>query len=548
MSLLASALAHLLLVLLAEPFWRDVDESEAFRARFSYRPRFEPRRMGALRPRPAPASLMEQLLARAVPAVAPDPEPFNPMEIPTRVPEVVIVAPPMPGARPDTLALVSEVMPSATEYGWHDLESRDTALDLLRIEDLARADAYRAAIIPGPGGPRDTRGYINFTQLNLYGTGSGRAALDALARYMRDYTGILARVRPVIYRDFLSERLLEDPMHFMFQGGGMPPWSDHMMTNFSDKEKDLLGRYVREGGFLVIEGDRRYTSEMADLVCGLIGHEGRISPLPASHPINHSYHHFDGFPERFLDVFEGLDLCGANLQGYTYSGGPYGAVFDGKLVAIIGGAGHDNWRGDPTLQSDEPAAEPDSSTTTTSALPSLMRAVNIVSYVLHRTDGPVVRRELPNWEDNRPDVALGTHPEDARPETPIDAELLGLLDASLALVYTPTDKAIRDDLRLHLDDSDQVDVPGGGMNALLVHNLKAGVRTMELQYGGARREFKVRLVPDRVTTLTFSLKDFVVFKRLALKEREERVDSSRWLESFQDLTIEERFSNSRMIE
>ncbi len=116
------------------------------------------------------------------------------------------------------------------------------------------------------------------------------------------------------------------------------------------------------------------------------------------------------------------------------------------------------------------------------------------------------------------------------------------------LVYTPTDKAIQDDLRLHLDDRNQVDVPGGGMNALLVHNLKAGVHTMELQYGGERREFEVRLVPDRVTTLTFSLKDFVVFKRLALKEREERVDSSRWLESFQDLMIEERFSNSRMIE
>jgi hypothetical protein len=554
LSLLASALAHLLLVVLAEPFWRDLDEAEAFRARFAYRPRFEPRRMGALKPRPAPASLMQQLPARTVPAVAPELKPLAPSAIPVRIPETVAVTPPMPGARPDTLALVSEVMPSASEYGWHDLESRDTALDLLRIEDLARADAYRAAIIPGLGGPRDTRGYINFTQLNLYGTGSGRAALEALARYMRDYTRILARVRPVKHRDFLSERLLEDPVHFMFQNGGMPPWSDHMMTNFSDKEKDLLGRYVREGGFLVIESGasdpgkaRRYNKEMIELLCGVMGRDGRISPLPASHPINHSYHHFDGFLERFLDVYEGLDLCSANLQGYTYSGGPYGAVFDGKLVAIIGGAGHGNWRGDPTLPSDEPADEPDSSTTT-SALRSLMGAVNIVSYVLHRTDGPVVRRELPIWEDERPDVALGTHPEDVRLETLMDAELLGLLDASLALVYTPTDKAIQDDLHLHLDDGDQVDVSGGKMNALLVHNLSAGVHTMELEYGGARSEFEVRLVPDRVTTLTFSLKDFVVFKRLDLKQREERVDSSRWLESFQDLTVEERFSNSRMIE
>lgn len=361
---------------------------------------------------------------------------------------------------------------------------------------------------------------------------------------MRDHTGILARVRPVNHRDFLSERLLEDPVHFLFQNGGMPPWSDQMMTKFSEKEKDLLGRDVREGGFLVIQGDpsdpgkRRYISEMADLVCGLMGHEGRISPLPASHPINHSYHHFDGYPERFMDVYEGLDLCTANLRGDTYSGGPYGAVFDGKLVAIIGGAGHNNWGGDPTLQSDESADEPDSSTTTTSALRSLMDAVNIVSYVLHRTDGPVVR----------PEVALGKHPEDARPETPMDAQLLGLLDASLALVYTPTDKTIRDDLRLHLDDRDQVDVAGGGTNALLVHNLRAGVHTMELQYGGERKEFEVYLVPDRVTTLTFSLRNFVVFRRLALKEREERIHSSRWLESFRDLAIEERFLNPTVVE
>ena len=116
---------------------------------------------------------MEQLPAQSIPAVAPEPQPQSPKAVMARVPEVAAVTPPMPGARPDTLALASEVMPSSVEYGWHDLESRDTALDLLRIEDLAHADAYRAAIIPGPGGPRDTRGYINFTQLNLYGTGSG---------------------------------------------------------------------------------------------------------------------------------------------------------------------------------------------------------------------------------------------------------------------------------------------------------------------------------------------------------------------------------------
>ena len=544
LSLLASALVHLLLVVLAEPFWRDVDDAEAFRVRFAYRPRFEPRRLGAMRPRPAPASQMERLRTEAIPADAPEAEPpVDPTAIPARTPEPVATITPPPGVRPDTLVLAHEVMPSPVDYGWHDLESRDTALDLLRIEDLARADAYRAAIIPSPNGPRDTRGYINFTRLNLYGTGSGRLGeLEALARYMRDYTGILAQVRPNQHRHFLSERLLEDPVHFLFQNGGMPGWTDHMLTNFNEKERSLLGSYLREGGFLVIESDpasntsRRYDQEMIELLCGVMGGEGRLSPLPASHPINHSYYHREGFQERFYDVWEGLDLCSANLEGYTYAAGPYGALLDDQLVAIIGGAYHSNWRGDDVPV--DASAEADSGSVTT---PSLMRGVNIVSYVLHRENGPVVRRELPAWEVARPSVALSKYPEDVETAPWMDADVLDMLDASLAIVHVPLGEPIRSGLRLRFDDRYDVDM-SGGTNALLVHNLEAGVHQLELQYRGESRRFEVSLVPDRVTTFTFSLKDFVVFKRLALKERQERVHPALWRESFEDLAIDEHFS------
>jgi hypothetical protein len=547
LSLVASGLLHLLLVVLAEPFWSEVDDAEAFRTRFAYRPRFEPRRLGALRPKPAPASRMERLRPEAAPDHTPDPEPPPlPRAIPASIPQQVFAqTAPSPGVRPDTLALAAEVMPSADQYGWHDIESGDTAMDLMRIEDMARADAYRAAIIPSPNGPRDSRGYINFTPLNLYGTGSGRQTLEYLARYMRDYTGILAQVRPQRHRHFLSERLLEDPVHFLFQNGGMPGWSDDKLTNFSEEEKSLLGRYLGEGGFLVIGSEigskgRRYKKEMIDLLCGVMGQEGRISPLPASHPINHSYHHFDSFPGRFVEVYEELDLCSANLLEYTYSGDPYGATLGGKLVAIIDGAGHTNWGGN-SAESDSTGAEPGDTT-----LLSLARGVNIISYVLHRTDGPVLRRELPAWEGVRPAVALGKHPEDAEPETWTDIEVIEQLDASLALVHTPMGESIVDGMRLRLDDTYDFDVNGNGTNALLMHNLKSGVHHLELHYRGESRRLEVNLIPDQVTTLTFSLKNFVIFQRLVVAEREERLYAAHWLESFRDLSVDERFSSVTM--
>ena len=48
----------------------------------------------------------------------------------------------------------------------------------------------------------------------------------AAARYLRDYTGIFAQVRGVQHRHFVSEQLLKDPIHFLFESGGMPIWQD----------------------------------------------------------------------------------------------------------------------------------------------------------------------------------------------------------------------------------------------------------------------------------------------------------------------------------
>ena len=94
------------------------------------------------------------------------------------------------------------------------------SMDLLRIVDMARANKDHAGVIIDRSSRRDLMGYVNFTQLRVYGAGSGRGQLDALTRYLRDNTFILANVREKTYRNFLSENLLKDPIHFLLQGGG----------------------------------------------------------------------------------------------------------------------------------------------------------------------------------------------------------------------------------------------------------------------------------------------------------------------------------------
>ena len=58
-----------------------------------------------------------------------------------------------------------------------------------------------------------------------------------------------------------------------------------------------MGRYLREGGFLFIDGTNRYLREMKDQLREILGSEARLAPLPTSHPLYHSFYEFGGgFP------------------------------------------------------------------------------------------------------------------------------------------------------------------------------------------------------------------------------------------------------------
>ena len=298
--LLASLLLHITALYLGDHLWRDELDAEAFRVRLArIPPQFKPRHLTPLPRLDVEALKVEMEYLRAdQPAVhVRDPNlesEATPSEIeaptaPLALREIAA------GAKEDAPILEREKMISPSSLGLAD-STGVASMDLLRIEDMARANKDHAAIIPNRATRRDLSGYVNFTQLRVYGAGSGRGALDALSRYVRDHTQLLAQVRDKTYELFLSEQLLKDPIHFLFEDT-LSAYDPNVLTKFSAEEKALLGRYLREGGFLFIDGTNRYLREMKDHLREILGSEARLAPVPTSHPLYHSFYEFGGgFP------------------------------------------------------------------------------------------------------------------------------------------------------------------------------------------------------------------------------------------------------------
>ena len=415
--LLASALFHLVGVASLNELEKR-SEGQVVRLQAELPPRFEPERLSVSRPRDVPRTQMEQLHMAAHEA----------LKIEDGFAEVEMVPPPMlPGLRlqetfekrvyagkEQGLAHAVAVLRALAEMALEDTLAMGV-LDLLRIRDLADADRERAMVIADPDDPRKTVGYINFTFLRVYGAGTfssftgglnldfdeatptGQAdAISDLARYMRDYTGILARVREVDTPSlFLNRQLLKDPIHFLFQGGGIYAYDRNRLARFYPEERKLLGEYLRGGGFLFIEGGNRYLREMVDELQLILGGDGRLVELPSEHPIYHAYYdHGGGFPgeykRRLLDVSGPAWYYPARFpdDGW-YPEGLWGVEVNGVLVAVLSDLQLLSfWSTDTLAEQDEPL---------NAKLPALQAATNIVVYALTREGGLTARRERPLW-------------------------------------------------------------------------------------------------------------------------------------------------------
>ena len=563
--LLASLLLHLTALYLSDHLWRDELDAEAFRVRLArIPPQFKPPRPIPLPPLDVEALKVEMEYLRAdQPAVSVrDPN----LESETTPPEIESPTAPLAlgeiavGAKEDAPILEREKMISPSSLGLAD-SMGVASMDLLRIEDMARANKDHAAIIPSRATRRDLSGYVNFTQLRVYGASSGRGTLDALSRYLRDHTHLLARVRDKTYEHFLSEQLLKDPIHFLFEDS-LSAYDPNILTKFSAQEKALLGRYLRECGFLFIEGTGRrtnhYLREMKDHLREILGPGARLAPIPTSHPIYHSFYEFGGgFPgedkSRIEDAgdnpswyypvnnrYEVLalqeeqeaTLFGASVLSTALPPpeGLWGVELDGELVAVLS----DLWLGNYWQASFNTEDEE-----TPPATYALMAGTNILVYALTRKSGITPQLPPPAWMPEQRPVAMVQEAPLAIEVAVADELLFDDLDAWLALVVAPIGSEITEDIAVRLDGRYSLELLKRGYQGLLFHNLSAGKHWVELSYGGQTQQVEVELRGGKVTTLTFALNRFAFVVRLRMQEQAERADWQRWSAAFADLEVEE---------
>ena len=384
--MLLSVFLHLAGLYLTRSLWLSELDAESFRARITLiPPQFKPRRLSALTKQDIEVPKVEmEYLQRPEEQAAEMRE--QDLRLETTAPTVDVQEAPLvlrnivSGAKQEEPVFERVKMISPSALGLAD-SMGIASMDLLRMVDLARANKEHAAVIRDPGSRRDLAGYVNFTQVRVYGAGSGRGGLDAISRYLRDHTRLLARVRDETYEHFLSEKLLRDPMHFLFQGGGLVPYRDEVLTMFSPEEKALLGRYLREGGFLFIEGNNRYLREMAAQLRAILGAEANLVPIPTSHMVYHSFYEFGGgFPGEDkaqipdvgsnptwyyplsnrddllaaqLDVSFNPEAIEAGQQEVPPPQGLWGVELDGDMVAVLSDLGlQQNWMASLNSESD----------------------------------------------------------------------------------------------------------------------------------------------------------------------------------------------------
>jgi hypothetical protein len=567
LSLALSFVLHVLFVVVVKGWWDEERDIEAFKARLAQIPRFEPPRLLVGKPRSMPERQMEYLAAEDSPAEfsdlppeAPRPEAIVVPDAPDRLREFEIAA------KADTFALPETQRPSLAQMPTLGLEMDQEQMDLLRIEDMARANKEHALVVPDPVSRRDLRGYVNFTRLRLYGGGSDKqGVLDDLARYVRDHTHVLARAEGAAYEYFLSEELLKDPVHFLFEGGGLYPFKDGIYTDFSEEEKQLLGRYLRGGGFLFVEGGYRYLGEMRNQLRSILGNEGRIFPVPPTHDLYHSFYDFDGgfagedkgnmqedLPGSpwYYPVGSRQDEVVVNTQSFSLAAqqeeqieelpamGIWGVEFDGELVAVLSDLNmHSQWR------INEDANQ--GNTNTVPVIQYLQAGTNIVVYALTRGRSLTPKLDQPAWIKRRPQAPsvplAGDLFYDSENQV-LDQDLLGDLDASLALVHSPFGDAIgQGGIKVSINGGYSLDLLKQGVHGLLFRNMPAGEHWIEVEFGGKSRQMEIDLQGGKVSTVTFGLNRYAFISQLRMKTQEDAVGLGAWRLSFGDLWIEEVF-------
>ncbi len=570
-SLLLSLLLHLAALLTIEDWRRGEREAEAFRARLRQVLRFDPERFTAAGPEVVrPRTEMEYRPAGALPRPRLE-EPEVPRQPAPPVDAPVALRPFDIAARADTFRAEPEpdLLRALAAAQARGDSIRRQSLDLMRVLDLAQGHE-RAVVRSDPDSRRDLTGFVNLTRFFTGGAGGGRSSLEALARYMRDRTPLLVRVRPEPVHRFTTRELLRDPIHFLVEGGGLPLTGDWPLLQVSAREKELLEEYLRGGGLLYIEGGDFFLGEAVRLLRELLPEAPGIDPIPAEHPV---YHSFFGFPAGFpgedkqrwdylKDLKPSWDYPSPDLQPTQVTAanvnpelvespdltrnGLWGVSLGDTLVAIVSDLPlHAGWAEMNREEVVEPGQEEQLQPSW--AGPALVAGVNLIVHAVTRTGTIASRREQPAWFRNRPRVAAAGvmpvgDPADLAAPSSVDPALEDALDGSVAVLRSPLGESFgAGGLTVRVDGRYRIDLLRPGLQGVLLHNLPAGAHWVEIEYRGASEGVELRLRGGRVATVTFGVSRLAMLSSVRLHVQSDQVDPEAWRLSFSDLLLEEVF-------
>lgn len=577
--LLLSVVVHLLAVSFIADWRQRAIDNKAFEARLMQVVRFEPRRLVAQHPVATartemeyrPAEVAERPMEEATLIEAPPP-----LEV---VPEPVVSIRTIDVAtREDTFR--AERAEDVTRVLAQMLESRDSlrrqSFDLMRIQDLAQG-RERAVVLVDPTSRRHITGFINLTRLRLRGAGggpliridalppTGGSGLEALARFMRDHTDLLVQVRPEAAESVVDPLLMEDPVHFLIEGGGLTLIEDWPLLQLTTLERDFLEAYMRQGGLLFFEGRSRFNSQVVELLEELLGSDAGIRPLPVDHPIYRAFYTFPaGFPGENKSQWDYLadipgswvypdrqyaDLLPAPINGPANldpnlglsddSGidplGLWGVSLGDTLVAVVSDLDlHTRWFG--SLSQNEDIA--------IDSAPALYTGVNLIVHALTRKGTVARSRALPAWRRTRPRVGPVALSVDSLHlgSDQVDPGLYGALDASIALVRAPLGTSLgAAGVAVRVDGRYRIDVLRASRNGLLLHNLEPGDHWIELEYAGQVEGIEVILHGGLVATVTFGVSRLAMLRSVHLEVQSAQVAAAAWRTTFSDLDMEEVF-------
>ncbi|MCF7797551.1 MAG: DUF4159 domain-containing protein [Candidatus Marinimicrobia bacterium] len=236
--------------------------------------------------------------------------------------------------------------------------------NLLDASDLNIGNRM-AYVDVNPNNKKDVKGFFTLNPIRYDsdqerdwdgnpGWNSEPEALNNLIHRMHTYTDIKMDIGPRITFD--DKALLKAPMIFLF---------GETSFNMTDSEVRNLGKWLKNGGFLVIDNSsadpRSPFGRSAKMyVKRALGADAQFVVLPSSHPIYHCYFDFNMPPpgaDQYTSLRSGIEMTpyldGVFIEGrlaVLYSDKGYGVVWDhgtawgteGERGQILsGGAGVD---------------------------------------------------------------------------------------------------------------------------------------------------------------------------------------------------------------